>query len=95
MCIRLSTRSINRFEVGMSSHLDTLFRCQAKQLSLYLLFAACLTEKQSLPMPIKALFCMIQLGIKPTTSCTPSKHCIMRQRRCIKLNFGDYKLKIA
>jgi hypothetical protein len=56
----------------MSLHSDTLFWFWANQSLLFLLIAACLAEKQQIPIFI--VFGLTQPGLKPRIYCTWGEH---------------------
>jgi hypothetical protein len=55
----------------MSLHWDTLFWFRGNQSLLLLLNAACLAEKQYIPIFV---FGLTRLGLKPTIYCTRGEH---------------------
>ena len=58
-------------QVDMSLHLDTLFWFRADQSLLFLLNAACLVEKQQIPISV---FVLTWPGLESTIYCTRGQH---------------------
>jgi hypothetical protein len=58
-------------QVDMSLHLDTLFWFRADQSLLFLLNAACLVEKQQIPISV---FALTWPGLESTIYCTRGQH---------------------
>ena len=63
--------SANSPRVDMSLHSDTLFWFRTNQSLLFLLNAACLAEKQQIPILV---FGLTWLGLEPTIYCTRGEH---------------------
>ena len=62
----------NSLQVDMSLHSDTLFWFRANQSLFFLLNAACLAEKQEIPIFI--VFGLTRPGLEPTIYSTQGKH---------------------
>ena len=61
----------NNLRIDMLSYSDTLLWFLANQSLIFLLNAACLAEKQQIPISVFGLTCS---GVKPMIYCTRGEH---------------------